>query len=1757
MSTPNDDLLRQLLLEKYEPIAIVGVGLRLPGGNDSRAGLAEFLRSGSSATGPIPTDRWDVAAFASTDPTERGKIRTEGGGFLTDIDRFDPTFFGISPKEAGYVDPQQRLILETAWEALEDAGLDATAMRGAKGGIYVGVSSADYMVSTDSLPHEELDGYLGTGTAHSAVSGRLSYFLGWHGPCVSVDTACSSSLVALHMAVQDLRQRQSDVALCGAVSLILHPQAHIVCTQANMLAPDGRCKTFDDSADGYSRSEGVGMLALKRMSDARRDGDRILGLVRGCAIRQDGESGGLTVPNGQAQQRVMRAALENSALRPADVQYVEAHGTGTAIGDPIEVDAIASVFAESHDRDDPLLIGSVKTNLGHAEPAAGVTGIIKTLLQLEDQQVYPHLNMVTPSSRIDWAGIPVRVPTQVSDWPAAPTRRALVNSFGFAGTIASAVIEQAPVLPAVARHNRGPAVFTLSAKTRRALRGQVERYRQHVADHPDLGVDAFCHASNVTRAHLPARIAGVVGSRDDLLALLAEPDGSDIAERRQFRKVAFLFTGQGAQQPGMGADLYQRHQVFADTVDECDRLFAEQLDGVSIRSVMFGDGGDGLLDQTRYTQPALFTLEYSLATLWASWGIRPDVLIGHSIGEVIAAAFAGVLSLPDAVTLVATRARLMQSVTTAGGMAAVRAPVERVLPLLAGHPDLAVAAINGPDQCVISGASDALAAVCAELELLDVRSKPLPVSHAFHSPLMDEVADEFRAALARLKFADPEIALVSNRTGTVVTPGEVRDPEYWVGLIREPVNFAAGMRSVAARGQHAMVEIGPGRTLVNAGRQCVPAGDHLWVPSLDCTAAAAELYVAGLPVAWPAFHDGRPKPQVTLPTYAFDRKRYWLPAARKASTSGGSHPLLGAEISSVEQRARGEREFAGQVSPDSPGYLADHRVGGQVVFPAAGFIELLVAALDAVRGDTRRPIRDLVIHEALFLSDTPTTVHTRVRQGSDGTDELEIFSLVGDTGVERRHVRAVAEAADGAELRELAAVLSARADAALTAEDAVAGRVEDLYADFTESDMHYGPEFRLIRSFVRHDTDLAVAELTGPAGVPAEHLPPAVLDAALQTLATVIQPGLPVRLRSFQLLSRPRGADLRGVVRLVPADPAADVDYVADVLILDSDRAVCVLTGLELRHVVRATGGHRRKLYHQLAWTERPVPTVTPGGHRLVLLHSGLDDERDFTSRAEQDGVGLAFADNLSGLPALLADRPTDVCWFWQPGAGTLAQECERQHTELLDLVRLLEQHGFGPGQRLWLVTRGAQRVPGDVPGDGSRLAAATAWGFGNVLANEYPNYHVTLLDLPPEDPDPQVLLTECLAGRTDELQVAYRGEQRHIRRLESFEPTEPTAQQVDGEHTYLITGGFGGLGPDTARTLVELGARHLALVGRRRPADADLAAVRAELGPEVTVLAYAADIAEAADMTALFAAIAEDGPPLGGVVHAAGVLADKPVNAQTWANFDTVFRAKVHGSWLLHQATADLPDVRFFVGYASSSTVFGQAGQANYAAGNAFLDELMHWRTANGLPGIALDWGPWAEVGMAAELSDQRRTSFLQQGMTFVSPRDGRRALAALLHAPAPQVVVGECDWTRFAATRPLPSALYEVLARPAEGSTRTVDLTGLTDLAVDARLDLLTDLVRGTIADVLHFDATDEIPADTSFPNLGLDSLAAVEVKNKLEAALNSALPVSITFDYPNAAALAVFLDSIVVPDTGDSESDWDLADADAELATLKEFG
>jgi len=1175
--------IRRLLLEKYEPVAIVGIGIRFPGGNDNLDMFGEFLAEGRSGIRPLPEDRFDLATFGRRDAgrpeQEPGRIRAAAGGFLDAIDRFDPQFFNISPKEADYIDPQQRLLMQTAWEALENANIDPTPLRHGNGGVYVGASSIDYALELDALRYEHLDSGLATGITIYPLSGRLSYFLGWRGPSLSVDTACASSLTALHLAVEGLRRGECDIALCGAVNAIHHPRTLVMFSHGNMLAPDGRCKSFDEAADGYARAEGCGVLVLKRLSAARRDGDRVLALVRGTAIGQDGESAGLTVPNGVAQEAVTRAALAAARLTPGDIQYVEAHGTGTPLGDPIEMASIAAVFGAAHSQADPLTVGSLKSNLGHMEPAAGIGGVVKTVLQMRRGRFFPHLYQ-TPSGRIPWQQYPVRLPSGGEPWPA-PVRRAVVNGFGFAGAIGVAVLEAAPPETAAAQPPDAAAqppvpdsdghILTLSAKSRPALGRLVDRYRAYLDDHPDAALADVCRTTNLGRAHFTHRIAGLVHDRQELAGLL-DREAQRLRGTRQraasgIRKAAFLFTGSGSQYTGMGRDLYRRYPVFREHVDECDRLFATHL-GRSIRDLMFGDAGtDGELDEVRYTQPALFTLEYALAHLWMSWGIRPQALIGHSTGELVAATVAGVFPLADGVRVTAARARLAQERSRPGAMAAVGAPAGAVAPLLAGRPDLAIASMNSPQQCVLSGDPAALAAVGAQLTAQGVKFTPLGVSVAAHSPLMDPVREPLREVLDGVTFGEPRITVVSNVIGTVARPADLGSVEYWLRHLREPVNFEAGMAALAGRGRFAFIEIGPSTALTALATQCVDPVPHRWLTSLhrDDTDARmirgslAELYTAGYAVSWADVHAGAPGRMTDLPTYPFARDRYWLPNdARRHNRDGVRSPLLGAPRPA---RPDGVREFTTRISSRSPDYLGDHTLNGTAFVPAAAYLEAMLAAQDHVYGETRRPVRDIVFHEALFLTDPhePVDLCTRVRPRPDGTAEVEIASRLGP--VERRHVTAVigapGERTDA--LGPAAGALQARSAAAGTPDMVLTAA--DVYDAYARVGLDYGPGGRWMRTLARYGPDLAVGEVDAAPDGDVDYLPPPVSDSATHALAALVPEGhsyVAVGYRCFRLFRRPTAERLRAVLAVVPGEG----DLCTDLLVLDADGPVFELLGM-------------------------------------------------------------------------------------------------------------------------------------------------------------------------------------------------------------------------------------------------------------------------------------------------------------------------------------------------------------------------------------------------------------------------------------------------------------------------------------------------------------------------------------------------------------------------------------------------------------------
>lgn len=937
--TQSNELMKQALLDlrqmrqklhsiesaKTEPIAVLGMGCRFPGGADTPDDFWQLLKTGTDAVQEVPTDRWDIDAYYDPNPQSPGKMTTRYGGFVEQLYEFDPYFFGLSPREAETLDPQQRLLLEVSWEALEQAGLAPDSLKGSKAGVFVGICSSDYSQQLLQRGPAEIDAYLGTGNTHSVAAGRLSYWLGLTGPSLAVDTACSSSLVAVHLAVQSLRQGECNFALVGGVNRILSPEATINFSKAQMLSADGRCKTFDAAADGYVRGEGCGMVVLKRLSDAVSDRDIIQAVIRGSAINQDGRSSGLTVPNGPAQQAVIREALANGGVKPNQVRYIEAHGTGTALGDPIEIGALGAVFSapkpgqklgQNLDQNsDPLVVGSLKTNIGHLEGAAGIAGLIKAVLTLKNQEISRSLHFENPSPHIDWSRHAIKV--AATALPLPDQSLVGVSSFGFSGTNAHVVLGPAPEAePETAKSSLRPLhLLTLSAKSPEALQQTIRRYQAYLAANPEVAVEDVCFTSNVGRTHFEHRLSAITPDTTQLKAQLDRAQTGETvlglqqsAATQAGGQLAFMFTGQGSQYAAMGRQIYLTELCFRETITHCNDLLASHLD-VSLIDLLYGSetgsktgSKTDKLNDTAYTQPALFAVEYALAQLWQGWGIVPDVVMGHSVGEYVAACVAGIFSLEDGLKLIAARGRLMQALPTtgerAGSMAAVMASETKVRQMIRpmtaegnSGSEVSIAAINGPESVTVSGTVKAIATLCQQLEKAGIKTKPLTVSHAFHSPLMAPMLDAFRQVARSITYSLPRLDIVSNLTGQL--SADMATPDYWCRHILEPVRFADGVQTLQAEQCDRLLEIGPKPLLLGMAKLCWSADAPTLIPSLrsgqsdwqTLLEGVAQLHHQGTPIDWAAVNQGYRYRRLPLPTYAFQRGVYKAHIPQKGQVS--------------------------------------------------------------------------------------------------------------------------------------------------------------------------------------------------------------------------------------------------------------------------------------------------------------------------------------------------------------------------------------------------------------------------------------------------------------------------------------------------------------------------------------------------------------------------------------------------------------------------------------------------------------------------------------------------------------------------------------------------------------------------------------------------------------------------------------------------------------------------------------------------------
>ena len=1034
-----------------EAIAIIGLGCRFPGAPDPES-FWQLLRDGKDAITEVPPDRWDLRSFYDPNQATPGKMHTRWGGFLQHVDQFDPSFFSISPREAVRMDPQQRLLLEVAWEALEHAGLAPDKVAGSQTGVFIGISSNDYARLGQDDP-SLIDAYAGTGNAHSIAANRLSYFLDLRGPSIAIDTACSSSLVAVHMACQSLRNGECSMALAGGVNVILSPELSIAFSQAQMMSADGRCKAFDNDADGYVRAEGCGLIILKPLTSALRDGDMILALILGSAVNQDGRSNGLTAPNGPAQEAVIRRALHSAGVSPDQVSYVETHGSSTPLGDPIEFESLKAVLMQNRSPDQTCIIGSVKTNIGHLEAAAGIAGLIKVVLSLHEGEIPAHLNLKKLNQRISLEGTTFLIPQQRQPWPESRRRLAGVSAFGFGGTNVHVIIEEAPGRGARTVPNceveveRPVHILALSAQSETALQALAGRYaayrgaqwsrvrEAHFHNSPNADpVADICFTANVGRAHFAHRVAITANSSAQLrerLEALAKgsashethfhnsPEGVQHGKTyaRERPKIAFLFTGQGSQYFGMGRLLYETQPTFRRALDRCDQILRSYLEQPLISVLYPGPGDTSPLHETAYTQPALFALEYALTELWRSWGIEPDVVMGHSVGEYVAACMAGAFSLQDGLKLIAERGRLMQDLPQKGAMITAFAEPARLEAALSLFPGkIAIAAFNGPKNTVISGEVEAVQAVQRYLETEGLITHPLAVSHAFHSPLMEPVLDAFEQITREVCSERLRIPMISNLTGKMLDPGETLEGRYWRRQTREPVQFAAGIRTLADQDCQIFLELGPTPTLLSLGKRCMPENTGnigTWLSSLQrdrddweiLLQAMGTLYVQGANLDWRGFDGDYARRRLSLPTYPFARKRYWIEGegerGKRVSASqpvhlvpaNGTHrhPLLDSHTELVYPTDMHVWESA--LEKQRLPYLDDHRIQGVIAVPISVYIEMIQAAAAEAFGQRPYVLKEIELKKLLLLPEESAQKVQVVLSTSADTQDTQHLSF--------------------------------------------------------------------------------------------------------------------------------------------------------------------------------------------------------------------------------------------------------------------------------------------------------------------------------------------------------------------------------------------------------------------------------------------------------------------------------------------------------------------------------------------------------------------------------------------------------------------------------------------------------------------------------------------------------------------------------------------------------------------------------------------
>ncbi|HZO70840.1 MAG TPA: type I polyketide synthase [Ktedonobacteraceae bacterium] len=1797
-----------------EAIAIIGMGGRFPGAPNLRA-FWQLICKGGDAITEVPADRYNVDLVYDPRPGTPGKVMSRWGGFLDQIDQFDAAFFGLSPREASRMDPQHRLLLEVAWEAMEDAGLVPEQLSDEIAGVFIGIITGDYWDRQFRDP-ADLDVYSTAGSARSGAAGRISYALGLQGVSVALDAACSSSLVAVHLACQSLRTGSCTIALAGGVNVILNPDHTIGFSQGHMMAPDGHCKAFDARADGYVRSEGAGVVVLKPLARALADGDPIHAVIRGSAANNDGRCALFMAPSVSGQQAALRQAYQNAGLDPLHVDYVEAHGTGTRVGDPVELKALGSVLCAERSPDRPLIVGSVKTNIGHTEGAAGLAGLIKTALCLKHKVIPPNLHFHEPNPAIPWQDYPLVIPTSLTSWPDSDhSCYAGVSSFGIAGTNAHIVLEEAP--PAN-KQNPDPEyipssayLLPLSAQTANGLKELAYNYVTHLedAEYADQTLHDICYTASLRRTHHDYRLAIIGCTRQEIRDKLAAFLGNEMAfaassmcraTNRQ-HKIVWIFPGQGSQWVGMGRDLLKQEPVFRAAIEACDRIMRNYVEW-SLINELLADEERSRLHEIDVVQPVLFAIEVALAALWRSWGIEPDAVVGHSMGEVAAAYVAGALSLDDAAWIICTRSKLLLRVSGKGSMAAVALSLEQARLVVNNYKDLvSVAVNNSPASTVLSGDPTALAEILAKLEQDGVFGHLIKVDVASHSPQMEPLQNDLLLLMQSVQARQERTAIYSTVTGELID-GSALDARYWVSNLCQPVLFLSATQKLLEDHFDIFMEMSPHPLLVGAVRQTIEqegaCGSVQASLRRDEDGRAAllttlgNLYLQGCKINWSGLYPvgGR---HVSLPGYPWQRQRCWnasvdrpyAPAITSSPVlrddSAICHPILGRSCTPLALQP--EMFFwTITIAPEIFPYLSEHCVYNLPVLPCAAYIELALAAAMAAFESPCFCVDNLDLKKALFFPKGMTQT-LQVILTPDGAEEesmrLYFFSTpMGRDGKATSwilHAQATVRRADGLRTRDKVAHPSLRQ--ALDGWELVMEAPEH-YQRLRARGIQHGPLFQGITHVWRR-FDEVMCDMTIPTALVSDmgnyYVHPALLDAFLQGITPFLsiedeqETYVPIAVKQIKFYQSPIPCDRLHTHAIVRSKSSGNLGTLEGDIILfnEAGQVLIEVAGVLLQSLERgahdylrqrinqllykskweqqAYGEQRRKGISRKSWlifgddngighglashlraTGANCVIVTPGqSYKQVdahhyevapaaheefyrLLRESLDEEG-------KAAIGIVYLWAML-IPPVNEEGTQQICSVDQDLSGI----------GVLHLIQALAMVKREANTRLWLVTKGVHAIEAQ---DGiTALAQAPLWGLGRVIVYEHQNLHCTLIDLdaaPPEEQSRALFKEICSDDEADE--VALRGERRYVARLARYTLSPRSGQEATLFHadaTYLITGGLGGVGLRTAQWMIEQGARHLVLMGRHEAigeAEAMLQTLR-QRGAIVSVMLV--DVSQKAQLAEALTRIRREMPPLRGVFHSAVVLDDSILLQLNRARFLQVMLPKVEGAWNLHCLTREDP-LDYFVLFSSAASLIGSPGQGNYAAANAFLDILAHYRRQRGYPALCINWGRWDEVGQA--MKEKRGERLDIRGFTSIKPKEGLAVLASLLGQECPQVGVMAFHLGKWSQFYPqlIRSSLFVQLLEETGAEDGNEDGRGLltretlTELDDEQRQWMLSRYLGQQIARVLGHTSA-KLDPQQQLNRLGIDSLTCVELKNRIGSDLNVFVPVTtflqgITFE------------------------------------------